>query len=62
MNLGVNIEAVITALSDRYTTGETALIERLLREHNGTTPDNQLIEEIGLALAVYRRQQQGETA
>jgi len=58
----MNVEAVITAISGRYTTGETALIERLLRELHGTMPDNQLTDDIGPALAVYRRQQQRETA
>jgi len=53
----VNIEAVIAALGGRFDTDETEVIERVLRDHGGTIPDKQLIEEIGLALAIFRRQQ-----
>jgi hypothetical protein len=51
----MDIEQVIAALGDHYTAGEAALIERMLRELNGTIPDAQMVEEIALALAVYRR-------
>jgi hypothetical protein len=30
-----------------------------LREHAGTMPDQQLIEEIGLAIAIHRRSRRG---
>ena len=53
---GVNIEAVIAALDGRYDADETEVIERVLREYNGTIPDQQLIEEAALALAILRRQ------
>ena len=51
----VNIEAVIEALGGRYDAEETEVIERILRENHGTIPDAQLIEEVGLALAIFRR-------
>ena len=51
----MNIEAVIAALGGRYDADESAAIERVLRENHGTVPDQQLIEEAGLALAIWRR-------
>jgi hypothetical protein len=51
----MDIEAVIAALDGHYTPAEAAIIERVLKEYGGTIPDKQLIEEIGLALAVHRR-------
>jgi hypothetical protein len=52
----VNIDALIAALGGRYDAAEVEVIERVLREHGGTVPDDQLIEEAGLALAIWRRQ------
>ena len=52
----VEIEPLIAALPGRYDSDTAALIERMLRELNGTIPDTQMIEEIGLALAIWRRQ------
>ena len=54
-HLRINIIAVIAALGDHYTPDESAIIERMLGEYGGTVPGKQLIGEIGLALAVYRR-------
>ena len=51
----MNIEAVIAALGGRFDAHETEVIERVLRDHGGTIPDAQLVEEIGLALAIQRR-------
>ena len=51
----VEIEPVIAVLRTRYDPDTAALIERMLRELNGTIPDKQMIEEIGLALAIHRR-------
>ena len=51
----MDIEQVIAALGGHYTADEAALIERVLREHHGTVPDDQLIEEAALALAIHRR-------
>jgi len=51
----VNIDAVIAALGSRFDAAEVEVIERVLREHGGTIPDKQLIEEAGLALAICRR-------
>lgn len=51
----MNIETVIAALGDHYTPERAAIVERMLREYHGTIPDKQLIEEIGLALAVHAR-------
>ena len=53
----MDIEAVIAALGGRFDAEEVEVIERLLREYNGTIPDTQLIEEVGLAIANHRRQQ-----
>ena len=43
------------ALGTRFAPDEAAIIERMLREHGGTVPDKQLIEEAALALAVHRQ-------
>ena len=51
----MDVDAVIVALGDRFDPDEAAIAERMLREYAGTVPDAQLIEEIGLAMAVYRR-------
>jgi len=53
----VDIEAVIAALGGRFDPDETAVIERVLRDYGGMIPDAQLIEEAGLALAIWRRGQ-----
>jgi len=47
---------VIAARGTRFDADETAIIEQMLREYGGTIPDAQLIEEIGLALGIHRRQ------
>jgi hypothetical protein len=54
----VDIEQVIRALHTRFTPEESEIAERMLRELSGTVPDERLIEEIGLALAVHRRQRE----
>ena len=46
---------MIAALGGRFDAAEVEVIERVLRESGGTIPDSQLIEEIGLALAIWRR-------
>ncbi len=51
----MDIEAVIAALGTQYDPAEAAIAERMLREYAGTIPDKQLIEEIGLALAIHRQ-------
>jgi hypothetical protein len=51
----MNVEAVIAALGDHYSADRAAIVERMLREYAGTIPDKQLIEEIGLALAIHER-------
>jgi hypothetical protein len=51
----VDIEGVIEALGGRYDADEAAVIERMLREYGGTIPDEQLISEAALALAIHRR-------
>jgi hypothetical protein len=51
----MDIEPVIAALSDHYTPDEAAEIERVLRAYNGTIPDDQLLSEASLALAIHRR-------
>ena len=51
----MNIEAVIAALGGRYDADEIPVIERVLREYGGTVPDQQLISEAALALAIWRR-------
>ena len=51
----MHIEAVIAALGGRFDADEAAVIKRVLREYGATVPDEQLISEIGLAIAVDRR-------
>ena len=48
---------MIAALSTRLDPAEAAIAERMLREHAGTIPDPQLVEESGLAIAVHQRGQ-----
>lgn len=50
----MDIEAVVAALSERFTPDEAALVEDMLRQYAGTIPDAQLVEEIGFALAAHR--------
>ena len=45
---------MIAGLGDRFTADEAKIAERMLREYGGTMPDRQLVEEIGLAIAVHR--------
>ena len=51
----MDVDAVIAALGERFDLDEAASAERMLREYAGTMPDQQLIEEIGLAIAIHRR-------
>ena len=51
----MDIEAVIAALGGRFDADEVAVIGRVLREYGGTVPDQQLISEAALALAIFRR-------
>ena len=51
----MDIEAVIEALGSRFDADETAVIERVMRKYGGTIPDEQLISEAALALAIWRR-------
>jgi len=51
----VDVEHVIAALGDRFDPAEAEIVERLLRNYNGTVPEKQLLSEIGLALAIHRR-------
>jgi len=51
----MDIEAVIAALESHYSAERAAIVERMIREYHGTIPDKQLIEEIGLALAIHQR-------
>ncbi len=46
---------MIAALGGRFDADETDVIERVLREYGGTVPDQQLISEAALALAIFRR-------
>ena len=51
----MDIEAVIAALGGRFDADEAEVIEGVLREYGGTGPDEQLISEAALALAIHRR-------
>jgi len=51
----VDIEQIIEALGTRFEPAEAAIAERMLREYGGTIPDAQLLDEIGLAIAIHRR-------
>ncbi len=51
----MDIEPVIDALASTFSADEVPIIERMLRDLNGTIPDTQMVEEIALALAVHRR-------
>lgn len=51
----MDVDAVVAALDTRFDSDEAAIAEQMLREHADTVLDAQLIEEIGLAIAVHRR-------
>jgi len=51
----MDIEAGIVALGGRFDADEAEVIERVMREYGGTVPDEQLISEAALALAIHRR-------
>ena len=51
----MDIKAMIAALGGRYGADEAEVVERVLRDHGGTIPDEQLISEAALALAIQRR-------
>ncbi len=51
----MNIDPVIDALGSSFTADEVVIIQRMLRDLNGTMPDAQMVEEIAFALAVHRR-------
>ena len=51
----MDVEQVIVALGERFDPAEAEIVERLLRQYSGTIPDRQLLDEIGLALAIHRR-------
>ena len=51
----MDVEQVIVALGERFDPAEAEIVERLLRKYGGTIPDRQLLDEIGLALAIHRR-------
>ena len=46
---------MIAGLGTVFDADEAAIAERLLREYGGTIPDAQLLDEIGLAVAIHRR-------
>ncbi len=51
----MDVEQVIAALGERFDPAEAEIVEKLLRQYSGTIPDRQLLDEIGLALAIHRR-------
>ena len=51
----MDIEAGMAALGGRYDANEAAIIGRVLRDHHGAVPDEQLISEAALTLAIWRR-------
>jgi hypothetical protein len=51
----MDVEPVIGAFGECFDPDEAAIAVRMLHEHPGTVSDAQLIEEIGLAIAVHRR-------
>ena len=54
----MDVAAVIAALDTHFDPAQAAIAERMLREHGGSIPDVQLVEEIGLAIAIHRRSKQ----
>jgi hypothetical protein len=55
----MDVDAVIAALDTHFDPDEAAIAERMLREHAGAMPEQKLIEEIGLAIAIHRRSRRG---
>ena len=55
----MDIDAVTEALESRFDADAAATAERMLREHAGAMPEQKLIEEIGLAIAIHRRSRRG---
>jgi hypothetical protein len=52
----MDVESLIAELGTRFDADEAAIAERMLREYGGIVADGQLVEEIGLAIAIYRRE------
>ena len=52
----VDIEGIIAALDTHFTPDEANLVEKMLRDLAGKIPEQQMIEEIGLSIAIHRRQ------
>ena len=46
---------MIARLDEILNEDEQAIAERLIRDYAATIPPKQLIEEIGLAIAIHRR-------
>jgi hypothetical protein len=53
----VDTELVVARLETRFTPEEAAIAELLLHDLSGCIQHAQLIEEIGLAIAIHRRHQ-----
>jgi hypothetical protein len=51
----MDVEGLIAELGTRFDADEAAIAERMLREYGDTVVDGQLVEEIGLAIAIHRR-------
>ena len=51
----VDIEVAVAALGTHYDPDEAEVVERVPKEYGGTIPDEQLISETALALAIHRR-------
>lgn len=50
---------MIAALGDRFDADEAAIVRRMFREYGDTIPQAQLVEKIGLAVAIHRRTRRG---
>ena len=53
----MDTELVVARLETRFTPEEAAIAELLLHDLSGCIQHAQLIEEIGLAIAIHRRHQ-----
>ncbi len=52
---GSRPNVVVAALGTRFDPDEAAMGARMLRGHAGTMPELQIIDEIGLAIAIHHR-------
>lgn len=58
---GYILDAFLDGYARDHSPAEVAVAERVLSQFNGTIPDEQLISEAALAVAIHRRERDRST-